>query len=63
MYQYFKEVLEENIEDGEAVSEDGSSDSDEQALIALWRTYKETNPGATLDDFYKLVSGTNSEVE
>jgi hypothetical protein len=55
--------IEENIEDGEAVSEDSNSDSDEQALIALWRTYKESNPEGTLDDFYKDVSGTNSEVE
>ena len=54
---------EENTENGDAVSVDGNSDSDEQALIALWRTYKESNPGATLDDFYKVVSGTNSEVE
>jgi hypothetical protein len=55
--------IEENIEDGEAVSEDSNSDSDEQILIALWRTYKESNPEGTLDDFYKDVSGTNSEVE
>jgi hypothetical protein len=55
--------IEENTEDGEAVSEDSNSDSDEQTLIALWRTYKESNPEGTLDDFYKDVSGTNSEVE
>ena len=39
------------------------SDSDELALIALWRVYKENNPEGTLDDFYKEVSATNSEVE
>jgi hypothetical protein len=55
--------IEEKIEDGEAVSEDSNSDSDEQTLIALWRRYKDSNPEGTLDDFYKDVSGTNSEVE
>ena len=38
-------------------------DSDEQMLIALWRTYKEGNPEGTLEDFYKDVSTTNSEVQ
>jgi hypothetical protein len=57
------EQNDQNIEDGEAVSEDSNSDSDEQTLIALWRTYKESNPEGTLDDFYKDVSSTNSEVE
>jgi hypothetical protein len=52
-----------NIEEAEAVSEDSNSDSDEQTLIALWRTYKESNPEGTLDDFYKDVLGTNSEVQ
>jgi hypothetical protein len=51
-----------NTEGGGAVGE-GSSDSDEQALITLWRTYKESNPDGTLNDFYKDVSGVNSEVE
>jgi hypothetical protein len=55
--------IEENAKDGEAVSEDSNSDSDEQTLIALWRRYKESNPEGTLDDFYKDVSVTNSEVE
>jgi hypothetical protein len=47
-------------DDLEAYSE---NDSDEEMLIALWRTYKEINPEGTLDDFYKNVSATNSEVE
>jgi hypothetical protein len=47
-------------DDFEAYSE---NDSDEEMLIALWRTYKEINPEGTLDDFYKNVSATNSEVE
>ena len=37
-------------------------DVNEQTLVALWRTYKENNPEGTLDDFYKNVSTTNSEV-
>jgi hypothetical protein len=55
--------IEENIEDGEAVSENSNSDSDEQMLVALWRTYKKSNPEGTLDDFYKDLATTNSEVQ
>jgi hypothetical protein len=55
--------MEENTEGNEAVGEDSSASSDEQTLIALWRTYKGSNPEGTLDDFYKDVSGVNSEVE
>jgi hypothetical protein len=40
-----------------------AADSDEEALIAFWRMYKETNPEGTLDDFYKDISTTNSEVQ
>ena len=51
-------------QDEESESDDNSAaDSDEQVLIALWRTYKENNPEGTLDDFYKDVSTTNSEVQ
>ena len=42
---------------------DINSDIDEQALIAFWRAYKESNPEATLDDFYKSFSTTNNEVQ
>jgi hypothetical protein len=42
---------------------DGAMDADEQVLVGLWRTYKEDNPKATLDDFCKDVSTTNSEVQ
>jgi hypothetical protein len=60
----------QNGESDRTVSGDGtqtataeSVDTDEQMLIALWRTYKEDNPEGTLDDFYKNVSTTNSEVQ
>ena len=38
-------------------------DSDEQLLVALWRAYKEDNPDGTLEEFYKGVALTNSEVQ
>jgi predicted metal-dependent hydrolase len=37
--------------------------SDEQALIDLWRRYKESNPEGTLDGFYQSVLTANSEVQ
>jgi hypothetical protein len=39
-----------------------AADSEEEMLVALWRMYKENNPEGTLDDFYKNVLTTNSEV-
>ena len=57
---------EDRVVRGESVGDsatDETVDSDEQALIALWRTYKEGNPEGTLDDFYKDVATTNSEVQ
>ena len=39
-----------------------ATDSEEEMLVALWRMYKENNPEGTLDDFYKNVLTTNSEV-
>jgi hypothetical protein len=56
-------------QDAEApAAEEGSvndlgGDSDEQTLIAFWRMYKESNPEGTLDDFYKDVLNTNSDVQ
>ena len=47
----------------EEAKSDASDDADEKALLALWRAYKEANPEGTLDDFYKDVSTTNSEVQ
>ena len=47
----------------EASNESSDADSDEEALIALWRTYKRSNPEGTLDGFYRDVSTTNSEVQ
>jgi hypothetical protein len=44
------------------VEEDSVKDADEQVLVGLWRSFKEENPKATLDDFCKDVSTTNSEV-
>ena len=41
----------------------GGGDSDEETLIALWRMYKESKPEGTLDDFYRDVLTTNSEVQ
>ena len=49
-------------EGAEAIGEDIKADVNEQALLAMWRAYKENNPEGTLDDFYKNVSTTNSEV-
>jgi hypothetical protein len=49
-------------DNGEAGGEDINAETDEQTLVALWRAYKESNPEGTLDDFYKNVSTTNSEV-
>ena len=46
-----------------AKAEEVSGDSDEQTLIAFWRMYKESNPDGTLDDFYRDVLNTNSEVQ
>ena len=43
--------------------EAASRDSDEQALLGLWRAYKESNPEGTLADFYQNLSNTNGEVE
>ena len=40
-----------------------SIDSDEQLLVDLWRVFKEGNPEGTLDDFWKDVATTNSEVQ
>ena len=37
--------------------------ADEQALVALWRAFKESNPEGTLDDFRKNVSTSNDEVQ
>jgi len=51
-----------NAEGADAGGENIKPDVDEQALLAMWRTYKENNPEGTLDDFYKNVSTTNSEV-
>ena len=51
----------DDIDDGNNVL-DESTDYDEQMLVALWRSFKENNPDGTLDDFYKDVSTTNSEV-
>ena len=50
-------------EDNGNVSEENETvtDFDEQVLVALWRTFKESNPDGTLDDFYKNVSITDSE--
>jgi cation:H+ antiporter len=51
---------------GDAVEADAANsaiDTDEEMLISLWRMYKESNPEGTLDDFYKNVSTTNSEVQ
>jgi hypothetical protein len=42
--------------------DDITADEDEQILLARWRMYKESNPEATLDDFYEDVSTANSEV-
>ena len=47
----------------EASNESSDTDSEEEALIALWRTYKRSNPEGTLEDFYRDVSTTNSEVQ
>ena len=47
----------------EGSADDHGGDSDEQTLIAFWRMYKESNPEGTLDDFYKDVLNTNSEVQ
>ena len=40
-----------------------SIDSDEQLLVDLWRVFKEGNPEGTLEDFWKDVATTNSEVQ
>ena len=40
-----------------------SIDSDEQLLVDLWRVFKAGNPEGTLDDFWKDVATTNSEVQ
>jgi hypothetical protein len=50
---------------GDAVEGDTANsaiDPDEEMLIGLWRMYKESKPEGTLDDFYKDVLTTNSEV-
>jgi hypothetical protein len=47
----------------DAITTDSVADADEETLIMLWRMYKESNPEGTLEDFYKDVSTTNSEVQ
>jgi hypothetical protein len=53
----------QNEQQGTENAEDSVKDADEQVLVGLWRTFKEENPKATLDDFCKDVSTTNSEVQ
>jgi hypothetical protein len=59
------ESVDGDAPDGDAPESEATehaADSDEEMLISLWRTYKESNPEGTLDDFYKDVSTANSEV-
>ena len=59
------EIIDE-INDEEEIGFDDvdvAVDPEEDTLIALWRMYKENNPEGNLDDFYKNVLATNSEVE
>jgi hypothetical protein len=37
-------------------------DPDEDALISLWRIYKEDNPEGTIEDFSKTILNANEEV-
>jgi hypothetical protein len=39
------------------------ADSEELMLLAFWRAYKESHPESTIEEFYKSVMATNSEVE
>ena len=56
-------IVHEQNDEGDGEGRNGAIDSDEEALIALWRMYKESTPEGTLDDFCKDVSTTNSEVQ
>jgi hypothetical protein len=54
-------------EDIEAETDDtpmgAGADSEELMLLAFWRAYKESHPESTIEEFYKSVMATNSEVE
>ena len=51
-------------QDAEADTEENVevSDPDEDALISLWRIYKEDNPEGTIEDFSKTILNANEEV-
>ena len=40
-----------------------SDDSDEKALLALWRAYKDSNPEGSLEEFYQNLMTTNNEAQ
>ena len=51
-------------QDAEADTEESVeiSDPDEDALISLWRIYKEDNPEGTIEDFSQTILNANEEV-